>query len=379
MVTQHINKIALSLLLLITLQGCASMSKEECQGADWASIGYQDGSRGYTESRFNKHREACADHKIGADYSAYQNGHRRGLEQVYCKPRKGYYEGLNGRGYSNVCPSHLEGRFLAAYNYGRDIHKLKQDSNRLRSNLKILNEKIADYDRQIDLLHRQIQSSNAHDRSQGIKAHIKKEMRQLEDRLEVKISRVLANLGLPKRQEHEFYNLLELASKRGRLQTRLSWQREYGSKAKHAGYGSNKLQRKIQDLNKQIHNNKVKLAKSSRGAKPMKKLNRLVEMADYAGALDAQLKILVHQHKKHEKRNLARFHFQYEHTDFRLQGQHAKGQGPHHGKSNRQLRREIQQIRHSREHELRQRDEIIHELEDLENDIRHQTATSPYR
>lgn len=384
MVTQHINKIALSLLLLTTLQGCASMSKDECLGADWAGIGYRDGSNGYQESRFNKHSKACAEHKIGADFSAYQQGRQRGLVQVYCKPRKGYYEGLNGRGYGNVCPSHLERNFLSAYNYGVDIYKLGQDANQIRKNIQTANNRIATQDQEIAVLQRQLQytANKQKTKSRGIKHHIDNEYHQVTAKLEVKIPRVLTKLHLKKKHERKFYALLELAEKRGRVQTRLSWKNEYSHHANHDGQSKQKLRHRLRDIDHQIKNTKAELARQAHGPKPMKKLNRLVDLAEYAGELDMQLKMLQRLHDKYEVRDLANFHYQHELAEFKSHGhgQHKQpAPGPHHGKSRKQLQREIRQLQHLRDRELEYVHNQSHQLGLVEQDIRHQKSNSPFR
>ena len=48
------NSKSLSILAafaVIGLSGCASMSADECMTVDWTTIGYEDGSRGYTADR----------------------------------------------------------------------------------------------------------------------------------------------------------------------------------------------------------------------------------------------------------------------------------------------------------------------------------------
>ena len=61
-----------SVLVVAALSGCASMSSEECANSDWHSIGYEDGSRGYTTEKFSGRRKACAKHGVTADFQAYQ-------------------------------------------------------------------------------------------------------------------------------------------------------------------------------------------------------------------------------------------------------------------------------------------------------------------
>jgi len=170
----------IALILAGTFQGCASLSKEECHGADWTSIGYRDGSNGLRESRFNDHQKACAEYKVTPDYSTYMNGRARGLEQVYCKARTGYYEGLYGRYYGNVCPQHTEAEFLAPYHYGHHIYDLQQETSQIQKETESANAQIEVLDEEIDLLRHEMKrrkkkgAKDKHhkkDESNGTKQH----------------------------------------------------------------------------------------------------------------------------------------------------------------------------------------------------------------
>ena len=94
------------LAILMVLAGCASLGKEECLNADWRTIGYEDGTRGYSGSRIASHRKACAKHGVTPDLDQYEEGRLLGLRE-YCTPRNGYRLGTMGKGYNGVCPSDL--------------------------------------------------------------------------------------------------------------------------------------------------------------------------------------------------------------------------------------------------------------------------------
>lgn len=117
-------KLVFPAALLVLLTGCATMNEEECQNADWAMIGYEDGSRGYPGNRIGKHREACAKHGVTPDLDAYGSGRKRGLVE-FCQPGNGYRAGSHGYHYQGVCPASLETAFLAAYQDGRKLYHLK--------------------------------------------------------------------------------------------------------------------------------------------------------------------------------------------------------------------------------------------------------------
>ena len=59
---------------LLGLSGCATMSADECAMSDWRTIGFEDGSMGYTAERLGNHRKACAKHGVAPDFEAYQTG-----------------------------------------------------------------------------------------------------------------------------------------------------------------------------------------------------------------------------------------------------------------------------------------------------------------
>ena len=100
------------------LNGCATLSEEQCLVGDWYGIGVSDGAAGYTMSRIDDHAEACARHGVSPNINAYSEGRARGLVS-YCTTGVGFREGREGDGYAGVCPADLEPDFLAGYSDGR--------------------------------------------------------------------------------------------------------------------------------------------------------------------------------------------------------------------------------------------------------------------
>ena len=121
-------------LVALCLSGCASLSENECLTADWESIGYLDGSRGYNSGRVGEHSEACAKVNITPDAKLYEEGRNRGLE-VFCTGRNGVRIGEQGGSYAGVCPVMLEDAFLRGYNAGKDLHDIKEHMSRVQSNI----------------------------------------------------------------------------------------------------------------------------------------------------------------------------------------------------------------------------------------------------
>jgi hypothetical protein len=112
-------------LIFLLLSGCATLNKEECLNADWYSIGYVDGARGYPASKIGEHRQACAEYSVRPDFGRYDEGRIAGLVE-YCNPRNGYWLGTKGALYSGVCPKNLEGPFFVAYQQGKIVYETER-------------------------------------------------------------------------------------------------------------------------------------------------------------------------------------------------------------------------------------------------------------
>lgn len=115
------RSLSVVVMAALVLTGCATLSKDECLTADWYQIGYEDGSRGYSDARISAHREACAKHGVAPDFRMYQDGHAEGVIR-FCTQRNGFEQGQRGYSYTGICPASLEGPFLDGYEAGREIY-----------------------------------------------------------------------------------------------------------------------------------------------------------------------------------------------------------------------------------------------------------------
>lgn len=130
------------LFMVITagfLSGCATLSKEECEVANWETIGFEDGSKGYASNRVSNHREACAEYGVAPNLEKYLAGHKRGI-RLYCVPGKGFELGRSGTAYDGICPGDLEQSFLASYRQGFKVHELEVELYHLKKERKQLME-----------------------------------------------------------------------------------------------------------------------------------------------------------------------------------------------------------------------------------------------
>ena len=159
------NIIAVAMLSLI-FTSCSTMNKSECLSADWKTIGYGDGTKGYAASRISQHRSACADYGISPNLNAYNAGRNEGLTH-YCIPSTGYNRGVYGSKYNGVCVSHNEKDFLEAYNYGLYLYKENKLLSKLKSEYSQDESYISRLERRIDrkeslMISGKISNSEAH-------------------------------------------------------------------------------------------------------------------------------------------------------------------------------------------------------------------------
>lgn len=131
------------LFLGLIINGCATLDKDECRTANWETIGYEDGTRGFEASRIGQHRSACAEYGVSPNLAQYTQGRERGLRQ-YCRASVGYDVGVRGNRYLNVCPAGSEKDFLGGYRYGQKIHKTNSQLRSLKSKVKTKESTIAD-------------------------------------------------------------------------------------------------------------------------------------------------------------------------------------------------------------------------------------------
>jgi hypothetical protein len=110
------------------------MNRTECLATDWRTVGYEDGVAGHPGDHISRHRKACSKHGISPDFSLYQAGRKEGLKE-YCQPANGYELGVRGGTYRGVCPAKSEGKFLAAFEEGHELHTLRARVSDAKSRL----------------------------------------------------------------------------------------------------------------------------------------------------------------------------------------------------------------------------------------------------
>ena len=126
----------LLILITISLQGCGTLSPDECQTADWYTMGYQDGLQGRVSRPVEDHHKACAKHDVAVQIARYTQGRDDGLKQ-FCSPRNGFRLGSEGAHYNGVCPAGAEQGFLPAYEQGKENYDAELQIRRLGEILQV--------------------------------------------------------------------------------------------------------------------------------------------------------------------------------------------------------------------------------------------------
>jgi hypothetical protein len=127
----------LSLMTGVLLLGCVQLpslrsAESPCANFDWYEAGRTDGASGIPISHFKELQARCNGSGAAAETAEilFMNGRDAGLV-TYCTLQMGLELGKAGEPYEGVCPSHLESRFLSAYEIGKRIRKLEGDNMEL--------------------------------------------------------------------------------------------------------------------------------------------------------------------------------------------------------------------------------------------------------
>lgn len=180
-----------SLLSLGFIAGCSTWSAEKCQGTNWDTQGYADGSAGKNNNG-GIYASQCLKKKISIDGKAYDRGYQRGLTsycnynkghqtafsgavkeaicsaitpynqgyakgtQEYCTAENGYKIALDGGEEAKICSGAALTSFMTGYRKGRkkfvleEIENIKTDLDKANEDLDDVRDKLADKQRQLD-------------------------------------------------------------------------------------------------------------------------------------------------------------------------------------------------------------------------------------
>ena len=117
-----------SLLLLLTLSSCATLSKEDCTSTDWRQRGQLDGSTGDSVQEFAKYQQQCQEHGVSISKASYLEGYWQGLKS-FCNYDNGYKNGLEGTEPMKECES-VGVTFSKGYHKGFEAFMAKKEERR---------------------------------------------------------------------------------------------------------------------------------------------------------------------------------------------------------------------------------------------------------
>ena len=130
------------LLGVLALSGCAAMSPEECEFADWDSLGELDARSGRGYDYLAQRGKACNKAGIAVDTGAYRRGWERGIVH-FCQPDRGFEFGISGKQYGSICPVELEADFMAGYAIGAGIHQARVARDAEASAVEVIEARLA--------------------------------------------------------------------------------------------------------------------------------------------------------------------------------------------------------------------------------------------
>ena len=139
----------LTIIATLALGACSTLSQEECITADWKTIGFEDGSRGYSSQRISAHRESCAEYGVAPDFDRYLVGHSQGLHN-YCNYNNGFQLGKSGAGFNAICPEEIAAPFLSGYQQGRKIYDVTNQLTAMEKERQLILEDIHHTSSEID-------------------------------------------------------------------------------------------------------------------------------------------------------------------------------------------------------------------------------------
>ena len=118
------------------------MTKEECQRANWSSLGYTDAFKGRLINKFSQREEECAKFEVKASPEDYQKGFELGKIEL-CKPPSALDLGL--KGVPNIigqCPQDFISSAKEAYEKGLKVYNANSELDKILKSIKTIETKM---------------------------------------------------------------------------------------------------------------------------------------------------------------------------------------------------------------------------------------------
>ena len=143
MMIKRVLRLLATLLGVVALGACTTMTPNECKVANWAEVGLRDGLAGEPLSTLNDRVRDCAEAKVGVDTPRYLQGRDQGLVS-YCRVENAVRVGLDGKSYRGVCPVTVDAEFRRRFHVGREVHEARGDLRNLEARRTTLETRLRD-------------------------------------------------------------------------------------------------------------------------------------------------------------------------------------------------------------------------------------------
>ena len=130
-------------LALALLQGCSTMSADECRTASWRDVGLRDGLAGEPLTLLDRRTKACDEAGVTANAPLYLQGRNQGLPE-YCRLDNAARLGLQGKTYHGVCAAGIDGEFRRRHAMGMEVYRARADLRNMDQRRRTLEDRLAD-------------------------------------------------------------------------------------------------------------------------------------------------------------------------------------------------------------------------------------------
>lgn len=177
------SRVGIALLLLgaALISGCATMSEEQCRGANWAALGQSDARDGDMPQFGADRVKSCAEKGVAGNLAEWQRGWEMGRREV-CVPGNAVSWAQRSSDYTpGFCPPDMEPLFMSVYTPARERYRFEKRIRDLQSQIDERSRRLDDLDRQLGRSENQSRERQADLRAR--RSSLEREIRNLRDRM----------------------------------------------------------------------------------------------------------------------------------------------------------------------------------------------------
>ena len=165
----------------VLLSGCATMSEEQCRGANWAALGQSDAHDGDMPDFGAKRVQSCAEKGVRGNLAEWQRGWEIGRREV-CTPGNAVSWAQRGSDYTpGFCPPDMEGVFMSVYRPARERYQYEKRIRDLQTQIDDRSRRLEDIIR--DMGRSENQSRQKQADLSARRWSLEQEIRNLRDRM----------------------------------------------------------------------------------------------------------------------------------------------------------------------------------------------------